>query len=201
VDIIQLGEAVADVPNRSNIAVAVCFLHSYSNSEHERQAKAAMAAAQPGSYVCTSSEVLPQYREYERFSTTVLNAYIGPLMGHYLDALKSSLVDRGYKKDVFIMTSNGGVSTSDRAKQLPVATVLSGPAGGVAAAVYLGRLRGMVNLITCDMGGTSTDVCLIEGLRIPVTNEQKIGEYANRTPQIAINAVGAGGGYIAWIDS
>ena len=200
-DLDQLGEAVAGVPHRSDVAVAVCFLHSYSNPEHEQQAKAALTAAQPGRYACTSAEVLPQYREYERFSTTVLNAYIGPLMGHYLDALKSSLVDRGYKKDVFIMTSNGGVSTSDRAKQLPVATVLSGPAGGVAAAVHLGRLRGMVNLITCDMGGTSTDVCLIEGLRIPVTNEQKIGEYANRTPQIAINAVGAGGGSIAWIDA
>jgi len=151
--------------------------------------------------VCTSAEVLPQFREYERFNTTVLNAYIGPLMGRYLDTLKTSLAARGYANDVFIMTSNGGVSTADRSKQLPVATVLSGPAGGVAAAVHLGALREVPNLITCDMGGTSTDVCLIEGLRIPVTNEQKIGGHANRTPQIEINAVGAGGGSIAWIDA
>ena len=196
----QLAVAAATVPDRPDIAIAICFLHSYANAMHERAAKAAIQAARPGRYVCTSAEVLPQFREYERFNTTVLNAYIGPLMGRYLDTLKGSLAERGYGRDVFIMTSNGGVSTAERAKQLPVATVLSGPAGGVAAAVHLGELRGVENLITCDMGGTSTDVCLIEGLRIPVTNEQKIGGHANRTPQIEINAVGAGGGSIAWID-
>jgi N-methylhydantoinase A len=135
----------------------------------------------------------------ERFGTTVLNAYIGPLMRRYLDALSSALRQRAYRHEVFIMTSNGGVSTAERAKRLPVATVLSGPAGGVAAAVRLGAQRGFANLITCDMGGTSTDVCLIEQLRIPVTDQQRIGDYANRTPQIEINAVGAGGGSIAWL--
>ncbi len=200
-DAAQLRTAAAEVPDRPDIAIAICFLHSYANAAHERAAKAAIEAVRPGRYVCTSAEVLPQFREYERFSTTVLNAYIGPLMGRYLEALKNNLGIRGYTKDVFIMTSNGGVSTAERAKQLPIATVLSGPAGGVAAAVHLGKLRGMENLITCDMGGTSTDVCLIEGLRIPVTNEQKIGFHANRTPQIEINAVGAGGGSIAWIDA
>ena len=197
----QLAAAAAAVPDGADIAVAICFLHSYANAMHERTAKAAIQAARPDRYVCTSAEVLPQFREYERFNTTVLNAYIGPLMGRYLDTLKGSLAARGYEKDVFIMTSNGGVATADRSKQLPVATVLSGPAGGVAAAVHLGGLREIPNLITCDMGGTSTDVCLIEGLRIPVTNEQSIGGHANRTPQIEINAVGAGGGSIAWIDA
>ena len=200
-DAAQLRAAAAAVPDRPDIAIAICFLHSYANPAHERAARAAVEAERPGRYVCTSAEVLPQFREYERFNTTVLNAYIGPLMGRYLEALKQNLAARGYAKDVFIMTSNGGVSTAERSKELPVATVLSGPAGGVAAAVHLGRLRGIENLITCDMGGTSTDVCLIEGLRIPVTNEQKIGEHANRTPQIEINAVGAGGGSIAWIDA
>ena len=200
-DTAQLRTAADTIPDDPDIAIAVCFLHSYANSAHERAAKAMVEAACPGRFVCTSAEVLPQFREYERFNTTVLNAYIGPLMGRYLEALKSNLAGRGYAKDVFIMTSNGGVSTAERSRQLPVATVLSGPAGGVAAAVHLGRLRGVEYLITCDMGGTSTDVCLIEGLRIPVTNEQKIGEHANRTPQIEINAVGAGGGSIAWIDA
>jgi N-methylhydantoinase A len=200
-DAAQLAAAAATVPDGPDIAIAICFLHSYANALHERAAKAAIEAARPGRYVCTSAEVLPQFREYERFNTTVLNAYIGPLMGRYLEALESSLAARGYGKDVFIMTSNGGVSTAERSRQLPVATVLSGPAGGVAAAVHLGGLRNVANLITCDMGGTSTDVCLIEGLRIPVTNEQKIAEHANRTPQIEINAVGAGGGSIAWIDA
>jgi len=197
----QLAAAAATVPNGPDIAVAICFLHSYANAMHERTTKAVLQAARPDGYVCTSAEVLPQFREYERFNTTVLNAYIGPLMGRYLDTLKATLGARGYAKDVFIMTSNGGVAIADRARQLPVATVLSGPAGGVAAAVHLGGLRAIPNLITCDMGGTSTDVCLIEGLRIPVTNEQSIGGHANRTPQIEINAVGAGGGSIAWIDA
>jgi N-methylhydantoinase A len=200
-DAAQLVTAAATIPDGPDIAVAICFLHSYANAMHERAAKRAIEVARPDGYVCTSAEVLPQFREYERFNTTVLNAYIGPLMGRYLATLKGSLAARGYAKDVFIMTSNGGVATADRSKQLPVATVLSGPAGGVAAAAHLGALRDIPNLITCDMGGTSTDVCLIEGLRIPVTNEQNIGGHANRTPQIEINAVGAGGGSIAWIDA
>ena len=197
----DVAAAVADLPDSDNLAIAVCFLHSYINPEHEQVAKAALAAALPNAFACTSSDVLPQFREYERFNTTALNAYIGPLMGRYLSRLKSGLEQKGFKRDLYIMTSNGGVSTAERAKQLPVATVLSGPAGGVAAAVHLGGLLDVPNIITCDMGGTSTDVCLIENLRIPVTNEQKIAEYANRTPQIEINAVGAGGGSIGWIDS
>jgi N-methylhydantoinase A len=122
-------------------------------------------------------------------------------MSQYFSHLKASLEEHGYRHDIYIMTSNGGVSTVERAKQLPIATVLSGPAGGVAAAVYLGKKYDLPNLITCDMGGTSTDVCLVEDLRIPVTNEQSIAGHANRTPQIGINAVGAGGGSIAWLDA
>jgi N-methylhydantoinase A len=197
----SLERAVAELPAHKNTAIAICFLHSYINPAHEEAAKAAVSAARPDAFVCTSSDVLPQFREYERFNTTALNAYIGPLMGQYLTRLKDGLQKRGFKRDLYIMTSNGGVSTSERAKQQPVATVLSGPAGGVAAAVHLGSLLDVPNIITCDMGGTSTDVCLIEGLKIPVTNEQKISGYANRTPQIEINAVGAGGGSIGWIDA
>lgn len=195
----QVDECLATIPHRADVAVAICFLHSYASNAHEQLALSRAEVARPQCFICTSSDVLPQFREVERFGTTVLNAYIGPLMRRYLDALSGALRDRGYRHDVFIMTSNGGVSTADRAKRLPVATVLSGPAGGVAAAVRLGEQRGFSNLITCDMGGTSTDVCLIEQLRIPVTDQQRIGDYANRTPQIEINAVGAGGGSIAWL--
>jgi N-methylhydantoinase A len=195
----DVDASVAAIPDRPDIAIAICFLHSYANNTHEQIALARTRASRPDRFVCTSSDVLPQFREVERFGTTVLNAYIGPLMSRYLDALTAALQARGYRHDVFIMTSNGGVSTADRAKRLPIGTVLSGPAGGVAAAVRLGGQRGFDNLITCDMGGTSTDVCLIEQLRIPVTDQQRIGDYANRTPQIAINAVGAGGGSIAWL--
>lgn len=181
-------------------SVAVCFLHSYANPEHEQKTRDALKKALPGWYISLSSDVLPQFREYERFNTTALNTFIGPLMARYLGNLKKALQTKGYERSIFITTSNGGVSTASRASELPITTVLSGPAGGVAAAVHLGRLTGIRNMITCDMGGTSTDVCLIENLSVPVTDQQFIGGYANRTPQIAINAVGAGGGSIAWID-
>jgi N-methylhydantoinase A len=196
----RVQASLSRIPGGPDVAVAVCLLHSYADPAHEQAVKQIVRAVRPDGYVCTSEEVSPQFREVERFNTTVLNAYIGPLMARYLDMLTGALSQRGYARDVFIMTSNGGVATASRAKQLPVATVLSGPAGGVTAAVHLGRLRGEQNLITCDMGGTSTDVCLIEQLRVSVTNEQRVGDFANRTPQIEINAVGAGGGSIAWID-
>lgn len=193
--------AMGRIPSGRDVALIVCFLHSYINPKHEREAEAIAEAARPDLFVSTSSEVLPQFREYERFSTTALNAYVGPLMGHYLGALETSLAKKGFKRDFYIMTSSGGVATAERAMTLPISTILSGPAGGVAAAVHLGSKLGFENIITCDMGGTSTDVCLIENLAAPITNEQQIAGYANRMPQIAINAVGAGGGSIAWLDA
>ena len=192
-----VAEALAAAKARS---VAVCFLHSYANPDHERRAADHLRRRLPGCFVCTSSDVLPEYREYERFSTTALNAYIGPKVGTYLTELKQALHADGYRKEVFITTSGGGVSPAERAARFPVSTVLSGPAGGVAAAVHLGRLTGEKNLITYDMGGTSTDVCLIENLEVPLTSEQFISELPNRTSQIEINSVGAGGGSIAWLD-
>ena len=209
-DLDEVRRAAEKIPAGSDKAIAVCFLHSYANPSHEQAAAEVVREAAKGWFVCASAEVLPQFREYERFNTTALNAYIGPLMAGYLARLREALAGRGFQREVFIMTSNGGVSTARRAARLPVGTVLSGPAGGVAAAVHLaGLVSGNggapeggwgVNLITCDMGGTSTDVCLIEDLKIPVTNEQYIGAYANRTPQVKVNAVGAGGGSIAWLD-
>ncbi len=182
-------------------AVAICFLHSYANPAHEKLAEELVREMLPDAFVCSSASVLSQFREYERFNTTALNAYIGPLMSDYLDSLRDRLGAAGYKQSIFLMASNGGVSNLDLVKQLPVTTVLSGPAGGVAAAIELGERVNIRNLITCDMGGTSTDVCLIQDLEVPVTHEQFIGSYANRTPQIEINAVGAGGGSIAWLDA
>ena len=203
-DLDQARAAVDSLP--PGVAVAVCFLHSYANPDHERAVAALLREGTGGNgpragFVTASYEVLPEFREYERFNTTALNAYIGPLIDGYLARLQAAVAARGYRSPVFIMTSNGGVATAERARRLPVATVLSGPAGGVAAAADLGRRLDLPNLITCDMGGTSTDVCLIEDLVVPLTNEQFVGPYANRTPQTEINAVGAGGGSIAWMDS
>jgi N-methylhydantoinase A len=181
-------------------SVAVCFLHSFANGTHERMVADALASRLPDAFVCSSSQVLPEFREYERFSTTVLNAYIGPLINRYLAALTETLRERQFRRTVFLMTSSGGMMSAERAQRFPVHTVLSGPAGGVAASIDLGRRSGARNLITYDMGGTSTDVCLIEDLRTPLTAEQVIAAYANRTPQIEIATIGAGGGSIAWID-
>ena len=200
-DAAEVSAAVAALPRHADAAVAVCYLHSYANPAHEQETEAILGQARPDLFACTSSGVLPQLREYERFNTTALNAYIGPLMGRYLSRLQKSLAGQGFTRSLYIMTSGGGVGTAERAEALPAATLLAGPPGGVAAAVHLGAELDMRNIITCDMGGTSTDVCLIEGLEIPITNEQRIADYANRLPQIAINAVGAGGGSIGWVDS
>jgi len=182
-------------------AAVICFLHSYANPLHERAAASLARERLPGWFVCTSQEVLPEFREYERFSTAVLNAYIGPLIGSYLTSLRTALAARGHAGQVFITTSSGGITTAEVAARFPVHTVLSGPAGGVAAALHLGRITGLRNLITCDMGGTSTDVCLIEELEAALSTERQIAGLPNRTPQIEINSIGAGGGSLAWLDA
>jgi N-methylhydantoinase A len=200
----DLREAIARVEagasGQAPGAVVLCFLHSYMNPAHERAAAQAAARALPGWFICTSAEVLPELREYERFSTAALNAYIGPKVGGYLTGLGRTLAGRGYAGRVFVTTSSGGIMTSEAAARFPVHTVLSGPAGGVAAAVELGRLIGQRHLITYDMGGTSSDVCLVEDLRPALTTEQHIAGLPNRTPQIEINSIGAGGGSVAWLD-
>ncbi len=182
-------------------ALVIGFLHSYTNSAHEHMAAREAREILPGWFVCTSADVLPEMREYERFSRAALNAYIGPKVGGYLTHLGQALAGRGYAGQVFITTSSGGIMSADLAARFPVHTVLSGPAGGVAAAVSLGRLMGCPNLITYDMGGTSTDVCLVEDLEPSLTTEQHIAGLPNRTPQIEINSIGAGGGSIAWLDA
>jgi N-methylhydantoinase A len=200
----DLAAAVATVRDAAGSeaagALVIGFLHSYANPAHERAAARAAAAALPGWFVATSEDVLPEFREYERFSTAALNAYIGPKVGGYLVRLGVALAERGYAGRVFITTSSGGIVPAEVAARFPVHTVLSGPAGGVAAAVNLGGMTGARNLITYDMGGTSTDVCLIENLEPVLTTEQHIAGLPNRTPQIEINSIGAGGGSVAWID-
>jgi N-methylhydantoinase A len=197
-DVLAVANALRSEPPG---ALVVCFLHSYTNPRHENEATKVLRSELPSWFICSSAEVVPEMREYERFTTTVLNAYIGPIMDRYLKHLGEQLRADGYKSPVFIMTSNGGIVTADHAARFPVQTVLSGPAGGVAAAAHLGQLQGFKNLITYDMGGTSTDVCLIENLNVPTTSDQLIESYPIRTPQINIVTIGAGGGSIAWIDT
>jgi len=181
-------------------SLAICYLFSYINPIHEKKTKEIISKRLPDLLVSTSSEVLPEYREYERFSTTLLNAYIQPVMTKYLKNLKLNMESNGIYKKIYIMQSNGGIMTEGVAREKSVFTLLSGPAAGVIGANFFGRLTGYGNLISFDMGGTSTDVSLIEKNCPRLTSEGYVGEYPARIPMIEINTVGAGGGSIAWVD-
>jgi len=186
--------------------VAICFLHAYANPSHERRAKAILAAALPGVPVCASTDILAEFREYERTSTVVLNAFLMPIMELYLASLTELLADpeRGLGLaggvPVMIMEASGGLMTVATARERPVHTVLSGPAGGVVASAHVAALSGFPDIITMDMGGTSTDISLILGGVPQVTREASLERTPIRIPVIDINAIGAGGGSIAWID-
>ncbi len=182
-------------------AVAICSLHSYVNSAHERRMRELLAEALPDAFLCISSDVLPEYREYERFSTTVFNAYLGPLMRRYLNGMQEWLHDRGYRDDLQIMTSNAGMVAAEVAAEFPVLTILSGPAAGVSGAVSVAEATGLKNVITYDMGGTSTDVCLLKNLRPTASPARIVGGLPLKTSQLDINSIGAGGGSIGWIDT
>ncbi len=179
-------------------AVAICFLHAYANGANERTAREAVASALPRAAVSLSSEILPEYREYERFAATMLNAYVGPRMRDYLGALGVGLADRGYRRDIAIMTSNGGTSPAARIMASPIHSVLSGPAAGVIGAVLVGGNAGYRNLITYDMGGTSTDTCLVKDGAFTISTDGRIGVHPIKLQQIEINSIGAGAGSISY---
>jgi N-methylhydantoinase A len=178
-------------------AWVVCFLHSYANPSNEEHAAAYLRELVGEVPITVSSAVVAEYREYERFSTAVLNARVAPLMDRYLGDLETRLADRGYRRPLFVMQSSGGIMTARAGRLLPAATMLSGPAGGVAGALAIAAQAGIEDVVTCDMGGTSTDVCLIKGGRVRHTTEAKIAGYPTRIPQVDIVTVGAGGGSIA----
>lgn len=193
--------AVAGALERQCVeAVAICFLHAYANEAHEAAAERFLRERLRGAFICRSGDVLPQIREYERFTTTVFNAYLGPVMQRYLSALGGRLAAAGYGRDLLLMTSNGGVVSGGYASRYPATTVLSGPAGGVSAGTYLGRRLGVDDLITYDMGGTSTDVCLVKGLGPALARQRIVGGLPLKLPQLEINTIGAGGGSLAHVD-
>ncbi len=174
-------------------AVAVSLLHSYRNPSHERELGAALAAHGVQA-ISLSSDVAPEFREYERTSTTVLNAYLVPIVSAYLDRLTATF-------KTAVMRSSGGLIAADEAARLPASILLSGPAGGVMAASALGGALEHDSLIAFDMGGTSSDVCRIEESRPAVAYERTVAGYPCRFPAVAVHTVGAGGGSIGWIDS
>jgi N-methylhydantoinase A len=181
-------------------AVAVCLLHAYANGEHERRLGEAIRRRLPHVPVSLSAEVVPEYREFERFSTTVLNAYLQPLLDRYLAGLEKRLFEAGYAYGVLTIGSSGGMMTVETARRLPIKTIVSGPAGGVSQACFLARASGLGDFITYDMGGTSTDVCLVRDGQPLTTTDGMIDAFPVKVPQIDIRTVGAGGGSIAWLD-
>ena len=181
-------------------ALAVCLLHSYVNPAHERAVAEAAKGRRPGLPVSCSAEVVAEYREFERFSTTVLNAYLQPLMDEYLTGLEERLRATGYAHGVLTVGSSGGMMTTETARRLPIKTIFSGPAGGVSQACFVGAATGLRDFITYDMGGTSTDVCLVRELAPVMTSDSMVGAFPVKVPQIDMHSVGAGGGSIAWLD-
>jgi N-methylhydantoinase A len=196
----SLAEAIDGLRGTNVEAVAICFLHSYKNPEHERIAAAAVREAMPDVFLSVSSEVLPEFREYERLSTTAINAYVGPRMSGYLDRFTARLKGLGIGAEPVTVHSNGGLMSIDSVRGHPVRTCLSGPAAGVVGASVLGREIGMENLITFDVGGTSTDVSLIDRGEPAFTSSRLVADHPVRTPMVDVQVIGAGGGSIAWID-
>lgn len=181
-------------------AIALCFLHAYANPQHERRAKEIIAAALPGVPVVLSSDVLPAIREYERASTTAIAAYLSPKIGGYLSHLEEYLADAAAGAPLFVMQSSGGVLPSAGIRARPTEMLNSGPAAGVIASVRIAVLLDDPNLITLDMGGTSTDVCLVRDGVAEVTSERPLDGLPVGMPSIDIANVGSGGGSIASID-
>jgi len=181
-------------------AVVICLLYSYLNPGHEARIKEMVREAMPDVYISVSHEVLPEFREYERLSTTTLNASLMPVMDTYLRNFQKEARRIGILVSPRINQCNGGVMSVEAACRFPIRTALSGPSAGVIGALFVGNAVNQLDLITFDMGGTSTDVCLLEKGCSSISNDRWVGGYPAKIPSVDVNAVGAGGGSIAWID-
>ena len=183
-------------------AIAVCFLFSFKNPQHEERVKEIIQEEFPGVFLSISNEVIPQYREYERFSTVALNAFIGPKTSNYIKKLRENLTKMGVKTDIHLMQSNGGIATSQMAIEKPINLLLSGPVGGLIGGIKAAKNAGFDNVITLDIGGTSADIGVAPGgeMRMRHLLDTRIGEYNAMIPMVDIDTIGAGGGSIAYVD-
>src|SRR5262249_55750294 len=197
----SLDVAIAALQAARVEAVAVCYFHAWRDPEHERQTRAALARALPDAYVSLSSAVLPQIKEFERVSTTIVNAYVGPVLSRYLGRLEARLAEAGYRGPTLIIQSHGGVAPIAESGRIAAGAVLSGPAGGAAGSTYCARLPGESNLIPFDMGGTSTDICLIVEGQATLVMDRKVGGQRIALNSLDIASIGAGGGSIARVDA
>jgi N-methylhydantoinase A len=213
-DEVSVRDAAALLAREEVESVAVCLLHSYVNPDHEQRIGAILAEELPGVPVSLSSEVAPEFREYLRASTTVINAVIRPVVGRYLERIERRLLDAGIEAKLLVMQSSGGVFSSEAAARRPVFMVESGPAAGVIAAAHLGSMIDRADILSFDMGGTTAKVGLIRGGQPSVTKDYQVGGHAAagigglslsgypvRTPVVDLVEIGAGGGSIAWVDS
>ncbi|MCB9763186.1 MAG: hydantoinase/oxoprolinase family protein [Alphaproteobacteria bacterium] len=186
-------------------AVGVCLIHAYANGDHERRVRDIMLQEAPGLVISLSHEVLPEYREYERTMTTLVDAYVKPVMSRYMRQVRhrlSQIQDGGLEGRPFlVMKSNGGVISAEQVADRPIATALSGPAAGALGAAVIAELAGFRDLVSLDAGGTSTDVCLIERSQPHLTTNGSVGRFPVKLPMIDIVTVGTGGGSIAWRDA
>ncbi len=205
----ELADLKATILAKDVKALAVCFLHSFTNPAHEEQVGAWLAEHLPGTSVSLSAQVAPEIREYERMSTTVCNAYVQPLTERYVNRLQQELAAGGFEKQLYMMLSSGGITTAETAAQFPVRLIESGPAAGVLAAVFYGGLTGDPNLVSFDMGGTTAKMCVIKGGRPVMSDDFEVARVHRfkrgsglpvRVPTIELLEIGAGGGSIARVD-
>jgi N-methylhydantoinase A len=201
IDLEELKDVLYRISNTVAEAVSVCFLHSYVRDENEKKAEELIRKILPDLFVSISSNVSRYAREFERFSTTVINSYIGPLVSPYIGAIVNLLKEGGYDKPFWIMSAAGGAVGAEVAQQSPVLTINSGPAAGVVASAYLAKLLGYENVISCDTGGTSADISLIRSYQPSIIRDVTISDYPNVAPQLDIVTIGSGGGTVAWVDS
>ncbi|WP_138415751.1 hydantoinase/oxoprolinase family protein [Sinomonas gamaensis] len=197
----EVRSAVRELKAKKVESIAVCLLYSYLRPDHERQIGEIIAEEFPEAYVSLSSDVMPEFREYERLSTVVTNAYIGPVVANYLSRLRQRLAENGLTCTPHVTQSNGGIIPFPAAESMPVRLVLSGPSTGVVGAAAITSEAGSPNIITFDMGGTSSDVSLVQDGEPKVTAGMELDGRPIRSPMLDIHTVGAGGGSIAWIDS
>jgi len=181
-------------------SIAVCCMHSYADDSNERRIGEILDKEMPDAYVCLSSKVLPQIKEFERFSTTAVNAFVGPILSNYMNRLRGRLDEAGYDKDVLIMHSHGGLATIDDSIKLGAGLVLSGPAGGIAGARHAANITGVRDLITFDMGGTSSDIALLDNGEPHYSSDRSVAGTTVALPSIDIHTIGAGGGSIANVE-
>ena len=197
----SLGEAIAAIKQAGANSVAICFLHAYRNPAHEIAASERLARELPDVSISRSSDVLPQIKEYERVSTTVVNAYVRPIVRHYLERLEQRLTEAGFKGSLFIILSHGGMAPVEEAARLAAATVLSGPAGGMSGCRRCAAMLGIPDLVAFDMGGTSTDISLIADGSVTLSADGGLAGERIALRSLDISSIAAGGGSIASVDT